>query len=94
MKSKGIWIIAEQHDGKVLTVSYELLNRGRDLADKLGVDLYAIIFGDKIDPDGLNELIERGADKVIVVESSELKYFSLEPYSACLIKLIQERVCK
>ena len=90
MKSKGVWIIGEQHDGKVLTVSYELLSRGRELSDKLGTELSAVIFGNNIDANDLNELIERGADKVIVVESSELAYFAVESYSACLIELIKK----
>ena len=62
---------AEQLEGVVQRVSYELLRRGRDLADKRGTVLCAMIFGKKIDEDGLTELIERGADRVVVIEAPD-----------------------
>jgi hypothetical protein len=30
----GVWILAEQSAGRLLRISYELLTRGRELADK------------------------------------------------------------
>ena len=45
MEHKGVWILAEQSGGRVLRISHELLTRGRELADKRGVDLTAVIFG-------------------------------------------------
>ena len=90
MKYQGVWILAEQDEGAVQRISYELLARGRELAEKLKVDLTAVIFGDKIDRDGLEELIERGADKVIVMQSPALRHFLHEPYSACMLKLIED----
>ena len=90
MKYKGVWILAEQCEGSVQRISYELLTRGRELADKLKVDLTAVIFGDKIESDGLQELVERGADRVRVMQSPKLKHFLPEPYSACMLKLIED----
>ena len=46
---KGVWILAEQRDGKLEKVSYELLGKGRDLADKLGVELTAVLLGHNMD---------------------------------------------
>ncbi len=89
MADKGVWIIAEQTDGRVRIISYELLRRGRELADKRGCELTAVIFGDKIDKDDLQELIHRGADKVIATEAPELAHFDCQRYSACLAELIQ-----
>ena len=43
----------------------ELLGKGREIADKLGVELTAVLLGDKID-DIAKELVAYGADKVIV----------------------------
>ena len=90
MSYSGVWILAEQFEGSVQRISYELLTRARGLADKLKVDLTAVIFGDKIESEGLDELVKRGADKVIVVQSPKLKYFLPEPYSACMLKLIED----
>ena len=88
MDYKGVWILAEQSSGRVQPISYELLTRGRELALKRKTDLTAVILGHGIDPGDLQELIERGADRVFVMEALQLEYFLPEPYAACLLKLI------
>ena len=86
----GVWILAEQSNGRVQRISHELLTRGRALADKRCVGLTAVLFGDAVAEDDLQELIERGADRVIVMEAAKLAHFLVEPYGACLLKLIKE----
>jgi electron transfer flavoprotein alpha subunit len=88
--NKSLWILAEQVEGKIQTVSFELLTRARKLTDKLNAELSAVIFGYNLSSEALNELIERGADKVYAVEDAQLQHFSLEPYSASMVKLIGE----
>ncbi|MBI4266981.1 MAG: 4Fe-4S binding protein [Chloroflexi bacterium] len=66
---RGIWVFAEQHDGKVKSVAYELLAKGRELADTLKTDLSAVCFGHN---DEADRLIASGVDKVYVVDSPEL----------------------
>jgi len=90
MEYKGVWILAEQFNGRVQRISHELLTRGLDLAAKRGVTLTAVIFGHDIDDGDLHELIDRGADVVIATEAPELANFLVEPYAACMVKLIQE----
>jgi len=80
MSYKGVWILGEQEAGKIKSVSYELLKRGRELADKLGVELTAVMLGKKMARERLQELVYRGADKVIVVEDPALEYFLPDPY--------------
>ena len=87
---KGVWILAEQDAGAVLPVSHELLTRGRDLADKLEAKLTAVIFGKDINQAGLEDLISRGADSVIATEADELEHFLIEPYSRCMLELIDQ----
>ena len=90
MSYKDVWVLSEQEDGKIKLVSYELLTRGRFLADKRNVKLVAIILGKSIDKEGLQELIYRGADKVIVIEDTSLEYFLPEPYANTVASLIQK----
>ena len=52
---RGIWVFAEQRDGKLKSVAYELLSKGRELADTLKTELSAICFGHGID---VNQLID------------------------------------
>ena len=86
----NIWILAEQHAGEIKPVSYELLTRGLALAAKSGRKLCAMVFGNNISEAGLNELILRGADRVVAVEAQELENFLVEPYSVCMLDLIKK----
>lgn len=90
MSNKDVWIIAEQADGNVKSVSYELLARGRSLADKLSSNLVGVIFCNHINEDDLQELIYRGADKVILVKDPSLENFLPDPYVNILTSLIKK----
>lgn len=85
---KDVWVFAEQIDGKVQSVTYELLGEGRKLADKLKMNLCAVLLGNGINQ-LCQELVARGADKVYVVDRPELAYFQDEVYAAVLIDLVR-----
>ena len=72
MSYRGVWTIAEEDQGIIREVSYELLTRGRRLADKLNVELSSVLIGSDITDDELNQLIYRGADKVYVIDDPRL----------------------
>ncbi len=63
---KDVWVFAEQKKGKVQSIAFELLGKGRELADKLGVNLCAVLLGDNVESE-TKELIHSGADKVYLV---------------------------
>ncbi len=86
---RGIWTLGEVRNGEIHPISYELLAWGRDLADKLGVELASVVIGHDI-KDKVKELIARGADKVLVVDNPALEYFRADPYSKILTALIEE----
>ncbi len=85
---KDVWVFAEQVDGQVQSIAFELLGEGRKLADDLGMRLCAVLLGSNIET-ATNELIERGADLVYVVDRPELEHFVDEPYAAVLIEMVQ-----
>ena len=86
---KDVWVFAEQKKGKVQSVAFELLGKGRELADKLGVGLCAVLLGDKVEQE-CAELIARGADKVYLVDSPKLKAYLDDPYTRVLTELISK----
>lgn len=86
----GIWVLAEQKGGKVSRVSFELLTRGLDLAAKNGAMLSAMIFGEAIEDASLQQLIDCGADRVVCIEGAGLDTFLVEPYAACMMKVIDD----
>jgi len=84
---RGVWVVVEQREGRVHGVSYELLGKGRELADTLGVRLSAVLLGWQVA--GLaSDLIGRGADEVYVVDEPELAHYLDEPYAAAVAQLI------
>jgi electron transfer flavoprotein alpha subunit len=86
---KNVWVLAEQFDGHVESITHELLGEGRKLADDLGMELCAVLLGSDIEAKA-QELIARGADKVYIADRPELAYFSDEPYANVLIEMIKE----
>jgi len=84
---RGVWVFAEQWQGKLRSVSYELLAKGRELADSLQTELCAVCFGHNIDA---TSLTAHGADKVYLVDSPK---FALNPedlYTRLLVDLIRQ----
>ena len=86
---RDVWVFAEQSDGVIQSVTFELLGEGRKLADTLGMKLCAVLLGSNIG-DKAAELIARGADTVYVADKPELAYFQDEPYAAVLTELVKQ----
>ena len=87
---KGIWVFAEQREGKLQKVSLELLGEGKRLANELGVKLTAILLGNNVE--GLaSTLGEHGADEVLVAESPELEHYTTDGYTKVICDLANER---
>ncbi len=84
----GVWVFAEQRDGEVASVVYELLGEGRKLADKLGQELCAVLLGNGV-ADKAGSLFQHGADKVYLMEDESLADFQDQPYTDALTQLIE-----
>ncbi len=84
---KGVLVFAEQRDGKIASVSYELLGIGRKLADELNVELSAVLFG--ASEKEAEELIKWGADKVYFCGDPVFEKFNDEPYARLLSSIIE-----
>lgn len=83
---RGVWVFAEQRNGEIAPVVFELLGKGRELADQLQTELTAVLLGNKIKHLS-QELIVAGADKVIVAEDEKLEKFLDLPYAKALTDL-------
>ncbi|MEM3658126.1 MAG: electron transfer flavoprotein subunit alpha/FixB family protein [Candidatus Hadarchaeum sp.] len=86
---QGIWIVAEQWQGKLKRISFELLARARKLADKSGEPLSAVLFGYHL-TEACQELIYHGADQVYMVDHPSLSQFDPDIYANCLEELVCE----
>ncbi|MDP2916511.1 MAG: electron transfer flavoprotein subunit alpha, partial [Dehalococcoidia bacterium] len=84
----GVWVFAEHRDGRLKNVAYELLARGRELADSRGTELSAVCLGHGVRE--IDRLIACGADKVYVVDSPDFAANSEDIYTSQLVELIQK----
>ena len=86
--SRGVWVFAEQRRGTLKNVAYELLSRGRELADTLQTELGAVCLGHNVE--GVDSLIAYGADKVYLVDSPDLADNQEDYLAHKLVELIRE----
>lgn len=87
---KGVWVFAEQRNGKLMGTAFELIGEGRKLADKLGVELSAVLLGSNVAP-LTDELIHHGADRVILAEHPELKLYTTDGYTKVITELVNSK---
>jgi len=85
-----IWVIAEQREGELKKVSYEMLGEGRRLADLLGEKLVAVLLGKNIAPHA-DTLGRYGADQVLVADHEALDKYTTEGYTKVVADLIKAR---
>ena len=86
--SKNVFVIAEQRDGKIMKVSYELIGKARELANDLGQDVVAVLMGSGVEAVA-GDLAKAGADKVIVVDDPMLAEYVTEPYAKATTAVIK-----
>jgi electron transfer flavoprotein alpha subunit len=87
---REVWVFIEQEAGEIAGVSLELLSKGRELAERLGGCLCALLFGHGIA--GLAEkAIHHGADLVLLAEHPELALYRTLPYARVASELVRER---
>ncbi|MCL6638147.1 MAG: electron transfer flavoprotein subunit alpha/FixB family protein [Firmicutes bacterium] len=86
--AKGIWVFAEQRDGKIKNVTFELLNAGRQIASETGEELAAVLFGKDV-AQLADVLGEYGADKVYLAEDDRLAQYTTDAYGKVLADLVR-----
>jgi electron transfer flavoprotein alpha subunit len=86
----GVFVFLEQTDGALEDASLEVLGKGREIADRLGVPLTGAILGE-----GIGELAEycarMGAQVVLVADSPHLKNFTAEAYTDVVSRMVKPR---
>jgi electron transfer flavoprotein alpha subunit len=84
---RGVWVFIEQTEGEAARVSWELLGKGRELADAINTDLTAIVLGHNVE--GLcHEAFAYGAGKAFLVDAPVFKHYRTEAYLEALCYLI------
>jgi len=85
---KGVWVFAEQREGKIQSVAFELLTEGKKLAADLKTELCAVLCGDPSIEEEIDHLFGYGADKVYLITHPELKHYHTAPYTRAIAEAI------
>ena len=75
--AQGVWTVAEQREGEIRKITYEVVSEGRRLADALGQSLTVVLLGNGI-KDKAAALGQYGADKVLVAEDQRLETYTTD----------------
>lgn len=86
---QGVWVYIEQRNGKIAPVSLELLGAGRELADKLGVELAGVLLGNNVDH-VVNDLYEHGADTIYMIDNPVFDQYRGEAYQVGVVDLVRK----
>ena len=89
--SNQVWVFVEQRSGKPADVSFELLSKGRKLADQLNGNVRAIVIGHNMQ-EVANETFRFGADEVLLVDHPQLAVYRTLPYSRIVSELVAEHL--
>jgi electron transfer flavoprotein alpha subunit len=86
---KEIIVIAEHRRGELRDVTWEMLSKGRQLAESTSAELSVALLGKGMNllADGLKPKVKR----VLLIEDPRLEAFNPETYKKVLIQLITER---
>lgn len=86
-EQKAIWVLLEFDDETLADVSFELLAKGRELADEVDWPLVGVLLGDQVEP--LASLaLSHQADNVILIDHPILKSFTVDAYAHAFHRVI------
>lgn len=86
---KGLYVIAEQFEGKLVNVSLELLGEAKKLAATTGDEVGAVLVGSNVKPLA-QELIAHGAKKVYVFDDPKLEHYNTTAYAKVIVDFANE----
>jgi len=87
--SNESWVSIEQRSGRVADVSYELISKGRKLAENLTGDLKAVLIGHQM-KEVAKQLYQYGAKEILLIDNPELKEYKTVPYSRIISELVDQ----
>ncbi len=88
-RNNDVWVFIEQHNGKASDVSFELLSKGRKLAEILNGKLKSVVIGDKVENLAI-ETFRFGVEESYLIEDEFLSQYRTMPYSRILTSLVDE----
>jgi len=83
-----IFVLTEHRQGQIRDITFEMLTKGKKLAEKANADLTAVLLGKEAKEQA--KTLSEYAKKVLLVEDAKLENFDSESYKKVLSSLINE----
>ncbi|MBN1828490.1 MAG: electron transfer flavoprotein subunit alpha/FixB family protein [Deltaproteobacteria bacterium] len=88
--AQEVWIVAEQRDGVLRKVSFEIASAARRIADELQTDVAAVLLGSGVSALA-GALGKYGVDTVYVADGPVFQNYTTEAYAAAVAKIVKEK---
>lgn len=85
---QGVMTIAEQREGEIRKISYEIVSEARRLADASGQSVTALLLGSNV-KEKASSLGHYGADKVLVADDPRLETYTTDAYATVIAELVK-----
>lgn len=86
---QGVWVWVEQFQREASSISWEMVGKGRKLADQNETTLTACVLGHDVEHIA-RQAIAYGADRVFWVDDPSLAVYRTRPYAATLVNLVRQ----
>lgn len=83
-----IYVLVEHRQGQIRDITYEMLTKAREIAEKTNAELTAVALGKDIKQHA--QTLSEYANKILIVEDAKLENFNSEAYQKILSHLIKE----
>ena len=88
-KFQDVWVVAEVKDGKIRSVTWELLGKAKDLAFETKQKVGLVLIGSDVKKFA-KHLAIHGADKIYIAEDENLLQYYTDTYANIIIGLISK----
>ena len=95
-ENNSVYVYCELEGKQIEEVSFELLTKGRKLANELGVKLEAVVAGSGIKGEVETQILPYGVDVLHVFDAPCFSPYTTRPHTAILVKLFereQPQIC-
>jgi electron transfer flavoprotein alpha subunit len=87
--SDSIWVIAEQLEGQIPLISFQLIGQARKLADEMGATVGVVLLGIHLNGQ-TDQLIHAGADTIYLGDAPEFDGYQADIFTEVIVTLAQE----
>jgi len=85
----GIWVFAEQLEGRLASVTLELIGEAKKLASSLNVPVSAVLLGDNVE-NMISTLFAYGVDTIYLIDNPVYHFYRAETYRKAFCYLVEK----